>query len=156
MTYVFDTNFFVRARDLYPSVFPSFWRSLNGLINQGRVSSVLEVRRELENFGGPQTELLNWINDNGGIFTDPTIQEQNHVRKILSAQNGRFKQLVNKNKRFCADPYVIAKAYLERSSVVTTELLGVQNQIKIPNVCEYYGIPYMSPKVFMEEQRWEF
>jgi hypothetical protein len=54
-----------------------------------------------------------------------------------------------------ADAFVIAKAGVERGTVVTMEVLK-PNAAKIPNICEHFSIPCLSLEKFMEEEDWQF
>ncbi len=54
-----------------------------------------------------------------------------------------------------ADPFVIAKAAVAERTVVTMEQRQ-PNAVKIPNICEHFGIPCMTLEDFMETEDWEF
>ena len=55
-----------------------------------------------------------------------------------------------------ADPFVVARAKcLENGCVVTTEKYS-PNAVKIPNVCEYFGIDCTNLEEFMEREKWRF
>lgn len=120
--YVMDTNFFVTCRSYYHENFPSFWNKMNEAVLVGKISSVKEVQKELENYSGEQEHLLNWIKRHKHIFTEPTLEEQNKIREILAIP--KFKKLVDYQAQMqgkpVADPFVIAKAW-ETGAVVVTE-----------------------------------
>lgn len=48
MIYVFDTNSFLELQSYYPETFPTFWERFEELVQDGRLTSVREVRKELE------------------------------------------------------------------------------------------------------------
>ena len=54
-----------------------------------------------------------------------------------------------------ADPFVIARARVEDRTVVTLEVLK-PNSAKIPNICDHFGIPWLSLEAFMEKEGWQF
>lgn len=54
-----------------------------------------------------------------------------------------------------ADPFVIAKAAIDGRAVVTMEQLR-PNAVKIPNICQYFGVKCLSLDEFMEEEGWQF
>ncbi len=171
-TYVLDTGFFIISRDYYPETFPSFWKKLNEAVSQEIISSVEQVRAELEQYKGEQEHLANWISNNRNIFTNPTPEEQNVVRGIF--QNREFQTLISKKQTMkgnpVADPFVIAKAIANQSIVVTREKPAptrkagnkkkrkeeIQGAYKIPDICKHYNVECVLPQKFMEQQRWNF
>jgi len=84
MHYILDTRLFVITREYYPDIFPSFWEKLTEAVNKNTVSSVSEVSKEINKFGGPQKHLLTWINKHQNIFSRPSEGEQYKLRKIMS------------------------------------------------------------------------
>lgn len=166
MHYVLDTGFFILSRDYYPETFPSFWENLDKLVDLQKLSSVSEVEKELNNYGGKQQHLLQWIRKNKNIFTKPSIQEQQKVREIFSISN--FKNLIKKKElpegKAFADPFVIAEAMTIQEGIVVTRENpagkdskgNIQGSPKIPDVCKHFGIRCLNPQQFMEEQNWKF
>ena len=51
-------------------------------------------------------------------------------------------------------PCVIAKAAVERRTVVTVEELK-PNAVKVPNICEQFSIKCLSLEAFMDAEGWE-
>ena len=160
MRYLLDTGFFIRSRYYYPQNFPSFWEKMGNAVMGGIVSSTREVRNELERYGGPQEHLLAWMKKNRQIFTTPNNDELEKVRQIFA--NKKFQRLLSnkaKNSGYpLADPFVIAKAWTVGCCVVTAEMPAIPNssKIKIPDVCDYFGVAWASPEQFMQQQNWIF
>ena len=165
MHYILDTGFLVLSRDYYPDTFSSFWMELEKLIVSQNISSVDEVKEEIENYGGEQEHLLEWISKHKGIFTKPTLDEQLNVKKILHTNN--FKNILGRKRILkgepFADPFLIAKAMTVGGTVVTRERLSttdkkgnIQGAPRIPNICQHFSVPCMSPKEFMATQGWAF
>ncbi len=79
----------------------------------------------------------------------------NDFQKIIN-----HKQLLNGKAQ--ADPFVIAKAKINQATVVTIEepskqdKQGNKHKFKMPDVCEYFNIPCISPQEFMAQQGWTF
>lgn len=48
MVYVFDTSSFIVIGHYYPKQFPSFWDEFNQSVEIGKIISVREVLRELD------------------------------------------------------------------------------------------------------------
>ena len=164
MKYVLDTGFFIYSRQYYPDVFEGFWDKMNEAVTSEIISSVDEVREELETFGGEQEYLLNWIQDNKYIFSEPNMNEQDFIRQIFSIHD--FKNLITHKETLKgkpqADPFVIAKAKINNATVVTTELLskpdthGNKHKFKIPDICEHFKISCVTPEEFMKKENWVF
>ncbi len=48
MTYIFDTNIFIRSKNELPmDVWPTFWTNVAGLIQAGKIFSVCNVKAEI-------------------------------------------------------------------------------------------------------------
>ncbi len=164
--YVLDTGFFILSRDYYPDVFPTFWERMNDVVKEGVISSVHEVKKELERYGGEQKHLVKWIKDNSNIFTKPDEKEQNNMKNIFEDEYAQG--LISKNKMLeggpFADPLVIAKAMSSPMvTVVTRELPALKNKRgkaqgapKIPDICNNLNINCITPEQFMQEQNWKF
>ena len=154
--YVMDTGFFVTCRSYYHENFPSFWNKMNEAVIVGKISSVKEVQKELENYGGEQEHLLNWIERHEHIFTDPTLEELDKTREIFKIP--KFLKIVKNQARMqekpVAVPFVIAKAWETRATLVTEE--SRKKEGKIPDVCEYFGVKCMNTEEFMKNEGWKF
>lgn len=165
MHYILDTGFFIIIRDYYPNAFPAFWEKMDQAVGSNLISSVKEVKKELEQYGGKQEHLLKWIKDHEKIFTNPTSEELNKVRQIFEVPE--FQNLIDKKKRLgggpCADPFVIAKAMKENAVLISREKPAARNKkgelqgsVKIPDVCKNFNIVCLSPEKFMEKEGWIF
>ena len=157
MIYVFDTSAFSRLfRNYYPDIFSSLWRLFDQLVDNGRITSTREVKRELQD--GPVTEAREWANKNSALFPMPTVDEAQFVRKILEdfQRNIGHKKLLKGGKN--ADPFVIARAKILSATVVTLESESEQNtkSAKIPNICKHFKIPCISLEEFMKRENWSF
>ena len=166
MHYVLDTSFFVVTRDYYPESFGGFWVNMDDAASSDLISSVSEVKKELENYQGEQEDLVEWVANHVNIFTKPSLEEQNHIRDIFQIQmfqNLMSKQTMLEGKPF-ADPFVIAKAMtIEGGIVVTREKPAmrdkknnIQGSHKIPDVCQHFGVECISPREFMRREHWSF
>ncbi len=52
-------------------------------------------------------------------------------------------------------PYIIARAKIEKASVVTMEKYK-DNAAKIPNICKRFNVPCFTLEEFMAEEKWKF
>ena len=168
VVYIFDAGPFVIMREYYGGVFSGFWRQFDSAVASGLVVSLSEVRAELEQYGGEQTHLLQWMKEHKGIFPDPSEGELNVLRKILERESvqklAKRKDLLNKT--YFADQLVIAKAsYINgltlnsQTAVVVTRETRKPSQKKytmIPDVCDEFGIKAINLKEFLQRMRWKF
>jgi len=154
--YVFDNSpLSTLFRNYYRKRFPSLWRNFDTLVADGKMVSVREAYREIEdsNLAG----LREWARENEELFPVPTANEGAFVAKIYAVPH--FQQNIEQQKLLKggrnADPFVIAKASVEDRTVVTMELFK-ENAAKIPNICDHFDIPCMTLEEFMEAEGWEF
>jgi hypothetical protein len=154
--YIFDSGPFSKLKHYYPAVFKSVWAGLDQLISGGELISTKEVWTELEN-GDPNKHVQPWLKARKPIFTVPTAAELVVVSKILAVPH--FQTLIGEKQRLrgtpVADPFVVAAASVQKATVVTEELFKV-NAAKIPNVCQHFGVRYLTLEEFMADQGWTF
>ncbi len=156
MSYVFDTSpLSTLFRNFYRRTFPTLWRHFDELVADGEIVSTREVMREIED--GAVESLRIWTAQNNGIFSIPNADEGVFVGQIYAVPH--FQQNIERQKILMggrnADPFVIAKAAINEFTVVTLEQLR-PNAVKIPNICDHFGIPWMSLEDFMDAEDWEF
>jgi len=156
MTYVFDNSpLSALFKNYYRGVFRSLWDGFDGLVAEGKFLPTREVRREIDDSG--ITLLIDWAELHKAIFATPTAAEGAFVAKIYAVahfhQNIETKKLLKGDKN--ADPFVIARAAVTESTVVTMEQLK-SNAARIPNICEHFGLKWLSLEKFMEAEDWIF
>jgi hypothetical protein len=154
--YVFDNSpLSVLFKNYYPGRFPTLWQHFDALIGSGGIISTREVQREIED--SAIAELRDWTKNNGTVFTVPTADEAKFVGQIYAEKH--FQQNIEQQKLLNgghnADPFVIAKAAVEKKTVVSMELLK-PNAAKIPNICKHFGVACMTLEQFMEAEKWQF
>lgn len=156
MSYVFDNGpISTLFRNFYPTVFETLWENFEELIAVEAIVSVREVARELADYS--HEGCRDWVAANGGIFHPPTKAEAAFITQIYTVQH--FQQNIEAQKLLkggrMADPFVIAKAAVEGKTVVTTELFK-PNATKIPNICQHFGVQFLTLQEFMETEGWKF
>jgi hypothetical protein len=156
VSYVFDNSpLSALFRNYYRKTFPSLWQRFDQLVDDGRLVSTREVFREIED--GPSDSLLEWAKNNRALFATPTAEEGAFVAQIYAIPH--FQQNIEQKKLLrggrVADPFVIARAAVEKRIVVTTELMK-PNAVKIPNICAHFGVGCMSLAEFMDAENWTF
>ena len=158
MSYVFDTSsLVVLFRNFYPDNFPSLWKKFNRSVSQGKCLSVKEVRQEINSYA-EMDYLKSWSKEHKQFFLPPGEDEIKFISQMFN-KHTHFQGLV-KNKSILggkpvADPFVIAKAKIFNSCIVSEEKFK-KNVTKIPNVCKYFDISHKNLKEFMKNEDWSF
>ena len=153
--YVFDTGAFIHLfKFYYTETFESLWKKFDELVKDGKIISVMEVRRELENHGD---DLAEWVKNHTEIFLKPNQDEVNVVAHIYSNLNFEHNIKKQDKMQYCneADPFVVAKAKVLGYKVESTEVYK-NGGAKVPNLCEYEGVQHLSVQDFMNEENWKF
>jgi hypothetical protein len=124
------------------------------MISRQKIISVQEAKRELEN---KKDSLSNWAKNHSNLFSKPNNEELRFITEIFKIKH--FRILIEKKQQYIegpiADPFIIAKAKIINGCVVTEEK-KTENAAKIPNVCNYFKIPCLNLKEFMEKEDWIF
>lgn len=153
--YVVDSDALINLFRHYPQdIFKQLWINFDVLIKNGNIISSSEVLKEI---GGRTDALSKWAKRNGVIFIKPSSVELDAVKDILAIPE--FQSIIKPNpstaEKPIADPFIIAQAKCRDCILVTDEKLK-QNKIRIPNVCEHYGIGYLNLHDFFREEKWSF
>lgn len=153
--YVFDSGAFIDLfRHYYKDTFKSLWQKFDKLIEDGKIISVMEVKRELEIH---DDKLADWVKNHSKIFLKPNQEEANVIMHLYANLN--FEHNIKKQDKlqYCneADPFVVAKAKITGYKVVSTEKYK-NGGAKVPNLCEYEGVEHLSLEEFMKEEKWVF
>ncbi len=147
--YCIDTSAIVTMwREHYrPQNFPTVWRFMGLVIDEGELVAPREVYDELQE---GRDGLFEFVRRKQSKFVKDLDEEQ---IKLMFEIKARFPQLSDDKKTIPdADPFVIALARQKGWRVVTSE--SDRSPIKIPAACKHYGIPYLSPADFIAEKKW--
>ena len=127
-------------------VFGSLWAKMSDAIDSGIVISCEEVLDELS-IGND--DLIKWAKLRNGAFLTSGADIQRIVREILQ----KYPALVTGTRKAnSADPFVIALARQKGYTLVSDEAWAGNGQpIKIPNVCEAYGVRLIRFVDFLRE-----
>lgn len=149
--YSIDTSALLNAwrRSYPPDVFPSLWRKIDELIENGALIASEEVLVELER---KDDEVYRWAQERASMFVPIDGHVQQLVRNILQS----YRRLVDtRRNRSGADPFVIALAQIEGCTVVTNELPSSNlSKPRIPDVCAALAIRCISFLDLVREQGW--
>lgn len=147
--YVFDSNVFINMQRHHPiDIFKSLWTRIEDLIDNGVVISSDEVYDEL---GIGNDSLIEWAKSRKSAFFPSDIKVQHFVKEMLQ----KYPALITGSKKANgADPFVIALAKLNCCTLVSDETwAGNGNPVKIPNVCDAYGIRFIKFVDFLREEK---
>jgi hypothetical protein len=126
------------------------------MVIEGKIKSAREVHNEIKKLTR-KDELEAWAKTHLEFFHDPTTEELGFITQIYSVP--LFFNSINQQKLLkgepIADPFIIAKAYVEKGTVVTLEKLAPKSA-KIPNICEHFHIPCIDLQVFLKNNGWSF
>ncbi|MFA5848844.1 MAG: DUF4411 family protein [Bacteroidales bacterium] len=157
-TYCLDANVLIQAWQKYysPKFCPSYWEVLNSLGSQGRIFIPETVKDEIVR---TEDDLTKWLRNSNIPILKIDQEVTNCLRDIYSNNPLHMHLVDNIKNRSLADPWVIAHAIKERAVVVTKEekLTAINsNRIKIPNVCENMGVPWIDDFMFIDELNIQF
>lgn len=156
MMYVFDTMIFSQLFDFYyRDQFPSLWARFFLLVEEEKITSSREVRRELENHAG--NKFKDDIASIQQVFPTPTKNEERFVNKIYAEPRflNQFPTRHLLKGGAYADPFVIARAAELGGTVVTNES-EFKGGTKIPNLCRHFQVDYVDFQGFMRRENWTF
>ena len=158
--YIIDTSSLIELNQHNPmDVYPGVWQKMKGLVNSKRLFAPREVLDEINRF---DDSLAKWSKKQGKMFKEPTGEQIKIVKEILK----KYPSLINKGKRYAADPWVIAlaiemihdpqRALVEVKRIVVTEEKIRGDKIKIPYVCEEYSIEAIAILDMFRMEGWKF
>lgn len=153
MRYTLDSNILIALVRMYPrDIFPAMWDNIEASAASGDSCICEAVLREVHRGGD---DLHAWAKDLDGFVCSATDEELLVVAEIGEAHPEWVQGQVNE-----ADPFVIAHAKLEKSTIVTEESRKGPNtedrNQKIPNIAEEHGVDCIKFFDFVRRQGWQF
>jgi hypothetical protein len=148
--YCFDSCALIEPWTKYysPDICNDYWQVLEGMIERGELFCSSEVFEEVKK---QEDGLSSWLSKHKRAVMSIDDEVQNKIREILRD----FPTLIDtKRDRSMADPWVVAHAIVKKATVVTKELPVDSTRtakVKIPNVCNHYGIRYIDDFMFVKE-----
>ncbi|MCB4745716.1 MAG: DUF4411 family protein [Sulfurovum sp.] len=148
--YILDTNVFIQAKNFYYGfdIVPAFWDWLDEKFEDDEIVSIKPVYDELV---AGKDDLAEWAKDrkDSGWFIDvDDIETQMKFAEISRWTVASDFKGPAKTEFLCvADSLLVAKAMERGATIVTHESLydpNIKKKIKIPNVCEKFGVQYKS------------
>jgi predicted nucleic acid-binding protein len=144
--YCLDTNVLIQAWQKYyaPKFCPDYWTLLNDLGSKGTIFIPQMVNQEINR---TDDDLSKWLKNSQIPVLKIDTNVTSFLKAIYAAHPTHIHLVDNTKQRSLADPWVIAHAINENATVVTKEEKVTalnSNRIKIPNVCENMGIPWIN------------
>jgi hypothetical protein len=153
--FVIDTGVFIQAKQTYYAfdIAPRFWELLIEANNAGKIESIDRVQKELIR---GKDDLARWAKDD---FSDAFKSTD---RVDVATVYGQIINWVRQQARFSraeiarfargADGWLIAYAKITDGIVVTHEgSEPTSNRVKIPDVCQQFGVTCTSPFRMLRE-----
>lgn len=148
--YVIDSDVLITAKNSYYAfdLCPGFWNSLLAHHQVEQVHSLDRNRLELLQ-GRDDDDLVEWVNDQvpGDFFLSTNQAEViNSFTDIMlwMQRNSQYMDAAKAKFATGADGWLVAYARVNACVVVTLEEPRPEsrNQIKLPDVCIQFGVPY--------------
>lgn len=159
MRYIPDTNVFVEAKNRYYSfdIAEGFWEWLEVFTSEQSFLTIKEVREEILDY--PHDDNLKiWMKKfplHCFMEADKEVQQNQRLIANYVLDHETFSP-ENKYKFLDgADPWLVAFAMVKDYTVVTHESKAGPGtkKVKIPNICEEFGVDYCNVFEVMREKR---
>lgn len=158
MAYLLDANVFIQAKNEHYGMdfCPGFWDWLLASNAVGIVASVTVVDAELQ---AGADQLAEWSAQRGtGFFLEPDTTVLTAARRIGQWVTGQTYSTAATNK-FIGGPdhILISHALAKQLTVVTHEKRSnSKNTVKIPDVCNHFGIECITPFAMLRREQARF
>lgn len=159
--YLVDSNFFIQAHRLYYplDVIASFWSKVSQLSDQGIIKSIDKVKIEIYDNSAHEDELKAWcqshLSTDFFISTESSIANYAQIAQWASSMSHQYHK--NAIDEFLAtnlaDPWLVAHAMGQKITIVTYEKSEpyIKRKIKIPEVCNQFGVRYINTIEMLRE-----
>ncbi|MBU0756621.1 MAG: DUF4411 family protein [Nanoarchaeota archaeon] len=158
--YIIDTSSLVKLNRENPlDVYPSVWKKLETLVTAGRLIAPKEVFNEINQ---NDDQLSNWAKQQRKMFTDATPKQIELVQQILKTHPS----LIDENRKYDADPWVIAlaiemststqKTLVQIKRIVVTEEKLRGNRENIPFISNEMLIEAIDVITMFRTEGWKF
>ncbi len=159
--YLLDTNFWITASNYYPEdVFPSFWQEIQNLLGSGLIVLHETVFEEIKRQRDTVTEWLEGVSNLEVLrASERTLYKYIEMCEWVEKPEQRYyKHAIDEFKdNSRADAWICAEAAVSDLVLVTNETKKMSpSKVKIPNVCEAFGVAYISNLDFMRAMAFRF
>ncbi|MCL5985710.1 MAG: DUF4411 family protein [Actinobacteria bacterium] len=159
--YCVDSNILIDLNRNYPEqVFPTIYTKIDGLANNGRFIITEKVNDEIEK---GIDELIPWVKAHSYIVVPIDDEQISIVKQILQ----RYPQWIDINKESeDADPWIVALAVQknrklqiiapENNCIIVTNESQNLKRLKIPYICQNFGIDCIKLLEMFRRENWNF
>ncbi len=144
MKYLLDANVLIQAKNEFCAfdICPGFWEWLDRAHSQGKIFSVKKVQEELLE---GNDDLALWAHARSSLFLSPDEPVVSAFPRVTGwVEQENFSPAARYAFLQGADFYLVAHALAHGFTVVTHEKpSSSRRKVKIPNVCQGLGIPYV-------------
>lgn len=153
MTYTLDSNILIGLVQRYPrDIFPAMWENIEASAHEGDSCICEAILREVHRGGD---DLHSWAKNLEGFVCPATDEELAVIADIGRAHPEWVQGQLNE-----ADPFVIAHAKVEMSTIVTEENRKGPNtedkNQKIPNIADEHGVKVIKFFDYVRDYGWQF
>lgn len=149
MSYLLDANTLIEAKNRYYQmrICPGYWTWLARGKEARTIASVESVGAELRR---GNDELAAWAIAHSDLFMSESDEATQvafgEIAVHVAAQSAAMRSGALDEFLGGADPWLIAKARVTGTAVVTHERLNLDNRRKflIPNVCQHFGVEFIN------------
>ncbi|MGV9206359.1 MAG: DUF4411 family protein [Promethearchaeia archaeon] len=131
--YTFDTNVFIHLKNYPKDLFPTIWEISNRDFLNGKILIIQDVVDELSRIDDEIFEYAKTHKDNIFELDEKTQKE---LIKVLRDFPNWISPIDNRNQ---ADPCLVATGLNLNVTVITQERVR-GNELKIPLICNHYGV----------------
>jgi len=163
--YIIDTSSLIEMKERYPKKnFPTLWNKVEKLIQDERLITHIEVKKEIEK---GDDELKEWIKKKNikKMFIKPDKNQIEKVQEILKKYP--FLAKADKPEEPNADPWLIALAIVKKEKEIRLVIGKRNNYIivteessrkihRIPRVCKEIGIECIKFIELVKREGWVF
>lgn len=158
--YLLDSNILIQSEHFIPEdIFPSYWAKLGGLIASGDAVVHETVKDELKRI---KDFIMPWLKSIGKVklmkTSDGCLDRYLELCAWAETQTQYSDQAVrNFETPGRADAMLCAEAWESDLILVTFEVhSNSPNEVKIPDVCDAFGIKCLNGFDFMRTERFRF
>jgi predicted nucleic acid-binding protein len=160
--YLLDANVLMEAKRRYYrfGLCPGFWDCIAWQYKQGTLGSIDRIKKEIDQ---GKDDLTQWAKQSApkGFFAATTEQEvATWFGKMVAWAQAEKQYLPEAKTEFASgnDAWLIAYAKQHGLTVVTHETYDAQikNRVKIPNVCDKFGVPCIDTFDMLEALNTQF
>ena len=128
--YCIDASALINLKRYRNDIFPTIWKIIEGMAENGLLISHVEVYREIS---AGKDEIFKWCKKNKKIFKDIDDCQKKEFRKVGSKYDKHYWNVETNKPGPWADPWIIALAICECGIIVTDES---NKPNKIPAIAE--------------------